>query len=275
MIFAFHGYPTLIHRLTYKRANHGQFHVHGYIEEGTTTTPFDMVMMNRLDRFSLAMDVIDRVPSLGSVAGRAAPAAARTRRLAARAYTREHGEDDPAIANWTWPGARSGGGIPPRAPRRPGGSGEPRGPRRRAGCRGAIPAGTERDARLPARARAARGGRLDRSAAARPLAARIVVAVLLPALVIAVWALAVAPRAVRRPAPGPRLLVETALFALAVAGLAVLGQVLWAVLLTVLVAIRIGLGVRSAGSDQPSGSSARRARPAAPAARPAARRPPR
>jgi xylulose-5-phosphate/fructose-6-phosphate phosphoketolase len=104
VVFAFHGYPTLIHRLTYKRANHSQFHVHGYIEEGTTTTPFDMVMMNRLDRFSLAMDVIDRVPALGS-----SQAALRQRfadqRLAARAYTREHGEDDPAIANWSWPRA--------------------------------------------------------------------------------------------------------------------------------------------------------------------------
>lgn len=102
VVFAFHGYPTLVHRLTYKRANHSQFHVHGYIEEGTTTTPFDMVMMNKLDRFSLAMDVIDRVPALTS-----SQAVLRQRfadqRLAARAYTREHGEDDPAIADWTWP----------------------------------------------------------------------------------------------------------------------------------------------------------------------------
>ncbi|MGN6743634.1 MAG: phosphoketolase family protein, partial [Amnibacterium sp.] len=66
VIFAYHGYPTLIHRLTYKRANHDQFHVHGYIEEGTTTTPFDMVMLNDLDRFTLVTDVIDRVPSLGT-----------------------------------------------------------------------------------------------------------------------------------------------------------------------------------------------------------------
>ena len=105
VIFAFHGYPTLVHRLTYKRANHAQFHVHGYIEEGTTTTPFDMVMLNRLDRFSLAMDVIDRVPSLGP-----SQAVLRQRirdaRLAARAYTREHGEDDPAIADWSWPYGR-------------------------------------------------------------------------------------------------------------------------------------------------------------------------
>jgi xylulose-5-phosphate/fructose-6-phosphate phosphoketolase len=105
VIFAFHGYPPLIHRLTYKRANHDQFHVHGYIEEGTTTTPFDMVMMNRLDRFSLVSDVIDRVPSLGT-----GYAALRQRmsdaRLAARTYTREHGEDDPSIADWRWPYGR-------------------------------------------------------------------------------------------------------------------------------------------------------------------------
>lgn len=102
VIFAYHGYPTLIHRLTYKRANHDQFHVHGYIEEGTTTTPFDMVMLNQLDRFSLAMDVIDRVPVLGTAA---APLRQRMAdaRLAARIHTREHGEDDPAITNWTWP----------------------------------------------------------------------------------------------------------------------------------------------------------------------------
>jgi xylulose-5-phosphate/fructose-6-phosphate phosphoketolase len=102
VIFAFHGYPALIHRLTYKRANHGQFHVHGYIEEGTTTTPFDMVMMNRLDRFSIAMDVIDRVPALTSAKAELRQEYADAR-LAARAYTREHGEDDPSIAGWTWP----------------------------------------------------------------------------------------------------------------------------------------------------------------------------
>jgi len=103
VIFAFHGYPTLIHRLTYRRNNHANIHVRGYKEEGTTTTPFDMVMLNDLDRFHLVMDVIDRVPSLGS---RAATLRQRMSdaRLSARAYTREHGEDDPAIANWTWPG---------------------------------------------------------------------------------------------------------------------------------------------------------------------------
>ena len=103
VIFAYHGYPTLIHRLTYRRANHRNIHVRGYKEEGTTTTPFDMVMLNDLDRFHLVMDVIDRTPSLGS---RAAPLRQEMwdARLAARAYTREHGEDDPTIAGWTWPG---------------------------------------------------------------------------------------------------------------------------------------------------------------------------
>ncbi|WP_375400054.1 phosphoketolase [uncultured Amnibacterium sp.] len=106
VIFAYHGYPSLVHRLTYKRANHDQFHVHGYIEEGTTTTPFDMVMMNALDRFALVIDVIDRVPSLGT---RHAELRQRMQdaRLAARRYTREHGEDDPAIADWTWPHGRA------------------------------------------------------------------------------------------------------------------------------------------------------------------------
>ncbi|PZR92934.1 MAG: phosphoketolase, partial [Candidatus Nephthysia bennettiae] len=101
VIFAYHGYPSLIHRLTYRRSNHHNIHVRGYKEEGTTTTPFDMVMMNDLDRFKLVMDVIDRVPRLGS---RAALLRQRMSdaRFAARAYTREHGEDDPAITNWTW-----------------------------------------------------------------------------------------------------------------------------------------------------------------------------
>ncbi len=102
VIFAFHGYPSVIHRLTYRRAGHRHMHVRGYKEEGTTTTPFDMVMLNDLDRFHLVMDVIDRVPSLGA---RAATLRQRMadRRLAARAYTREHGEDDPVISGWTWP----------------------------------------------------------------------------------------------------------------------------------------------------------------------------
>jgi xylulose-5-phosphate/fructose-6-phosphate phosphoketolase len=102
VIFAYHGYPSLIHRLTYRRTNHADMHVRGYKEEGTTTTPFDMVMLNDLDRFRLVMDVIDRVPSLGSRAAVLRQAMSDAR-IAARAYTREHGEDDPAITNWTWP----------------------------------------------------------------------------------------------------------------------------------------------------------------------------
>jgi xylulose-5-phosphate/fructose-6-phosphate phosphoketolase len=101
VIFAYHGYPWLIHRLTYRRANHAQLHVRGFKERGTTTTPFDMVMLNDLDRFHLVLDVIDRVDGL---ANRAAVLRQRMldARLAARRYTREHGEDDPAIADWTW-----------------------------------------------------------------------------------------------------------------------------------------------------------------------------
>ena len=102
VIFAFHGYPTLIHRLTYRRANHRNIHVRGYKEEGTTTTPFDMVMLNDLDRFHLVMDVIDRTPSLGSREAGLRQEMSDAR-IAARAYTREHGEDDPLIAGWTWP----------------------------------------------------------------------------------------------------------------------------------------------------------------------------
>jgi xylulose-5-phosphate/fructose-6-phosphate phosphoketolase len=101
VIFAYHGYPTLIHRLTYRRTNHHNIHARGYQEEGTTTTPFDMVMLNGLDRFHLAMDVIDRVPFLGSRAATLRQQMSDTR-LLAREYTREHGEDDPAISGWTW-----------------------------------------------------------------------------------------------------------------------------------------------------------------------------
>jgi xylulose-5-phosphate/fructose-6-phosphate phosphoketolase len=102
VVFAYHGYPWLIHRLTYRRANHGNLHVRGYKEEGTTTTPFDMVMLNDLDRFHLVMDVIDRVPGLGARAAHVRQEM-EDARLRARAYTREHGEDDPAISNWSWP----------------------------------------------------------------------------------------------------------------------------------------------------------------------------
>ena len=104
VIFAYHGYPSLIHQFTYRRNNHENLHVRGYKEEGTTTTPFDMVMLNDLDRFHLVMDVIDRVPSLGSDYATLRQQMSDAR-LAARDYTREHGEDDPAIAGWTWPEA--------------------------------------------------------------------------------------------------------------------------------------------------------------------------
>jgi xylulose-5-phosphate/fructose-6-phosphate phosphoketolase len=102
VVFAYHGYPTLIHRLTYRRTNHRNLHVRGYNEEGTTTTPFDMVMLNDLDRFHLVMDVIDRLPGLAGRAGRLRQEMS-DRRLRARAYTREHGEDDPEIRDWVWP----------------------------------------------------------------------------------------------------------------------------------------------------------------------------
>jgi xylulose-5-phosphate/fructose-6-phosphate phosphoketolase len=101
VIFAYHGYPSLIHRLTYRRTGHANIHVRGYKEEGTTTTPFDMVMLNDLDRFHLVMDVIDRTPSLGGSAALVRQQMSDAR-LAARAYTREYGTDDPAISGWTW-----------------------------------------------------------------------------------------------------------------------------------------------------------------------------
>ncbi len=107
VVFAYHGYPSLIHQLTYRRTNHSNIHVRGYKEMGTTTTPFDMVMLNDLDRFHLVMDVIDRVPSLGSRAAGVRQLMVDAR-LAARRYTREHGEDAPEIHNWTWPGPSSG-----------------------------------------------------------------------------------------------------------------------------------------------------------------------
>ena len=104
IVFAFHGYPWLIHRLTYRRANHANLHVRGYKEEGTTTTPFDMVMLNDIDRFHLVMDVIDRVPGLASRAGPLRRLMS-DRRAECRAYTRARGEDVPEIRDWTWPGA--------------------------------------------------------------------------------------------------------------------------------------------------------------------------
>ena len=107
IIFAFHGYPPLIHRLTYRRTNHANLHVRGYKEEGTTTTPFDMTVLNDLDRFHLAGDVIDRVPG---VASRAADAKQFLRDKLAehKNYIRAHGEDMPEIRNWRWDAKAAG-----------------------------------------------------------------------------------------------------------------------------------------------------------------------
>jgi xylulose-5-phosphate/fructose-6-phosphate phosphoketolase len=116
IVFAFHGYPWLIHRLTYRRTNHPNLHVRGYKEEGTTTTPFDMVVLNDLDRFHLAGDVIDRVPGLG-------PRAAyvkqflRDRLVVHKRYVRQHGEDMPEIREWRW-NAGGTGKPPATGPRR-------------------------------------------------------------------------------------------------------------------------------------------------------------
>ncbi len=103
IIFAFHGYPWLIHRLTYRRTNHDNLHVRGYKEEGTTTTPFDMVVLNEMDRFHLVGDVIDRLPQLGS---RAAyfKQAIQAKLIEHREYIEKHGDDMPAISGWKWGG---------------------------------------------------------------------------------------------------------------------------------------------------------------------------
>ena len=116
VIFAFHGYPRLVHRLTYRRTGHRNLHVRGYKEEGTTTTPFDMLVMNGLDRFHLVADVIDRVPGL-------APRAAHIRQVLRNKlldhgrYVRECGEDLPEIRNWRWPGRPAPVGDPASDPR--------------------------------------------------------------------------------------------------------------------------------------------------------------
>jgi xylulose-5-phosphate/fructose-6-phosphate phosphoketolase len=102
VIFAFHGYPTLIHRLTYKRANHASFHVHGYREEGTTTTPFDMTVLNQLDRFHLAGDVADRVARLRPVNAHFKQQL-RNKLVEHKQYIREYGDDMPEIRDWKWP----------------------------------------------------------------------------------------------------------------------------------------------------------------------------
>jgi xylulose-5-phosphate/fructose-6-phosphate phosphoketolase len=101
VVFNYHGYPWLIHRLTYRRTNHDNIHVRGYVEEGTTTTPFDMAVMNRIDRFHLAIDVIDRLPQLS-------PRAAHVRQhlqdtlIRHKEHTRRTGEDLPEVADWVW-----------------------------------------------------------------------------------------------------------------------------------------------------------------------------
>jgi xylulose-5-phosphate/fructose-6-phosphate phosphoketolase len=105
VIFAFHGYPLLIHQLTYRRTNHDNIHVRGYKEEGTTTTPFDMVVLNKLDRFHLVGDVIDRVPSLGSRAAYAKQYL-RDKLLDHKAYVNKHGQDMPEIRDWKWSGPK-------------------------------------------------------------------------------------------------------------------------------------------------------------------------
>ena len=101
IIFAFHGYPWLIHRLTYRRTNHANLHVHGYKEEGTTTTPFDMVVLNDMDRFHLVESVIDRVPGLGARAAYAKQAI-RDKMIDHKQYIAVHGEDMPEIQGWRW-----------------------------------------------------------------------------------------------------------------------------------------------------------------------------
>ena len=101
VIFAFHGYPSLIHRLAYRRTNHDNFHVRGYKERGTTTTPFDMTVLNDLDRYHLVMDVIDRVPALGEREARVRKWL-EDRRARHRSYIEEHGDDMPEVRDWTW-----------------------------------------------------------------------------------------------------------------------------------------------------------------------------
>ena len=102
VIFAYHGYPWLIHRLTYRRTGHDNFHVRGFKEEGTTTTPFDMTVLNDLDRYHLAGDVVDRIPRLRNV-GAHFKQKLRDKLVEHKQYVREHGDDMPEVKNWTWP----------------------------------------------------------------------------------------------------------------------------------------------------------------------------
>jgi xylulose-5-phosphate/fructose-6-phosphate phosphoketolase len=105
VIFAFHAYPWLIHRLTYRRHNHDNFHVRGYKEEGTITTPFDMTVLNELDRYHLGMDVVDRLPQekTGSP-GEYLKQQLHDKLIQHRSYINQYGEDMPEIRNWKWPG---------------------------------------------------------------------------------------------------------------------------------------------------------------------------
>ena len=102
IIFNFHGYPWLIHRLTYRRTNHANLHVRGYKEKGNINTPLDLAIQNQIDRFSLAMDVIDRVPRCSGSAATPRRSCA-TCRSSASSYAYEHGADKPEVDNWTWP----------------------------------------------------------------------------------------------------------------------------------------------------------------------------
>jgi xylulose-5-phosphate/fructose-6-phosphate phosphoketolase len=101
IVFAYHGYPTLIHRLTYRRNNHANLHVRGYKEEGTITTAFDMTVLNDMDRFHLVMDVLDRLPQLGAQ-GDYLKQKMQNKLIEHTEYIRTHGEDMPEIKNWRW-----------------------------------------------------------------------------------------------------------------------------------------------------------------------------
>jgi xylulose-5-phosphate/fructose-6-phosphate phosphoketolase len=108
IVFAFHGYPWLIHRLTYRRTNHHNLHVRGFKEEGTTTTPFDMTVLNDVDRFHLSLDVLERVPRLrGDATADAAIAYCHARLAEHHTYVRAHGDDMPDVRDWRWTSVQS------------------------------------------------------------------------------------------------------------------------------------------------------------------------